>query len=265
MIIMGGDFNSAPEGGRLGYSASTESHRARADRQFTDFIRITGGTLVTSSSPTRRGQQDFTQAALDHLLLWEIRPEESSGITEWTGDSSQDHGKVSFAVDPTLLGPSRPAGPTAMEEGRKPRLRDLSQFKESVDAQLEEEERKLLQALKLNRIDASEAVEQCLHRRQTAFAEAQAKAAPQPDRRPGPKRLPHRNPAQQNLLRVTRATGKALQLRNPGSRLSLAETQCLNAMGLPLVVSRSPPQVISRVLRSRGIDNLGSLKKNGVT
>jgi len=65
-----------------------------------------------------------------------------------------------------------------------------------------------------------------------------------------PKRLPHRNPAQQNLLRVKRATGKALQLRNPGARLSLAETRCLNAMGLPLLANNSPPQAILRVLRS---------------
>ena len=107
---------------------------------------------MTSSSPTRRGQRDFTQAALDHLLLWDIRTEESAGITDWTGDSSQDHGIISFAIDPILLGPSRPSGPAPVAEARRPRLKNLNELKEKVDALLEGEERALLQKVELNQI-----------------------------------------------------------------------------------------------------------------
>ena len=49
-LVMGGDFNTAIS--RHGYAESTRSRFERVDKQFQDFAKSTGGTLIDSVAHT---------------------------------------------------------------------------------------------------------------------------------------------------------------------------------------------------------------------
>jgi endonuclease/exonuclease/phosphatase family metal-dependent hydrolase len=93
--VMGGDFNAAVS--RHGYAETMRPHFERVDKQFQDFVKSTGRTLIDSVAHTRRDLVRKSSASLDHIIAWNLTIESSSEV-HWVGSNSNDHASISCTV-----------------------------------------------------------------------------------------------------------------------------------------------------------------------
>ena len=92
-IIIGGDMNATPPGGRDGYSQNptTVWQRKTSDDVLLDFAKGIGDTLFSPKVPTWRRGDGTQSATLDHVILVNFRDVEVRVTTETLGDIQHDH------------------------------------------------------------------------------------------------------------------------------------------------------------------------------
>jgi len=95
-IILIGDLNCAPEGGRYGYSLPLSDSLRRADTGLATFCDEAGGTLVPATHHTWiRGAQ---RAALDNAITWNYHLSHPQVSSLKARHKEYDHGVLSFAL-----------------------------------------------------------------------------------------------------------------------------------------------------------------------
>ena len=78
MILLGGDINANAGGDRVGYARSNEHHMSRVDELFADFVRETGGRLVSPATLSWKGGDTTKGARLDHFVCWNMAMDDSA-------------------------------------------------------------------------------------------------------------------------------------------------------------------------------------------